>query len=118
MCLRSSLRSVISFPDHSSCRCNAVRARTGHEYQGRSTAADALLLWMQGPRTVVINKAYVACPGDAPGPAVVVSSGANWGDVYTAVAPYYDVVGGSSRTGAHRAVASFSRMYGATCLNR
>ncbi len=55
---------------------------SGHEFQGRSTAANALLLWMHELTGITVHDSYTACPGDVPGPAITVSAGNNWGDVY------------------------------------
>ena len=71
---------------------------SGHEFQGRSTAAGALLIWMYKYKNISINENYTACSGDPSVPAVIVTGSAAWGEVYAAVAPKYGVVGGSART--------------------
>lgn len=70
--------------------------RSGHEYQGRSTAADALLLWTHALRGITTSATFAACAGDAPVPAITSKPGDAWGDVY-AVADSLGaaVVGGS-----------------------
>jgi FAD/FMN-containing dehydrogenase len=75
----------------------AVKA-SGHEIQGRSTAAGALLVWLRGLKGFAVQPAFAACPGDAPGPAVSAGPGDSYGDLYAALDPLYTVVGGSART--------------------
>lgn len=70
---------------------------TGHDFQGRSTAAGALMIWMHTYTGVSIATTS-ACPGDTPIPAITVLGGTSWGTVYDALPPQYGVVGGSSRT--------------------
>jgi FAD/FMN-containing dehydrogenase len=68
---------------------------TGHEYQGRSTAANALLIWVHGLRGVAFDAALALC-GGAPEPAMSAAPGDSWGDVYAAAdAAGVTVVGGS-----------------------
>lgn len=71
---------------------------SGHEFQGRSTAAGALMVWMHTYTGVTTQPAFSACEGDAAQAAVTVLGGTQWGDVYDAVRPEYVVVGGSSRS--------------------
>jgi FAD/FMN-containing dehydrogenase len=73
---------------------------TGHDYQGRSTAAGALAIWLHNMNDVEVVEAFVACPGDKPRPAVTVQPGAGYGDVYDLLTAggKYAVVGGSART--------------------
>jgi FAD/FMN-containing dehydrogenase len=71
---------------------------TGHDFQGRSTAPNALLLWLHTLQGISINTSYAACPQQAPAPAVTTHPGDAWGAVYDAVLPNYGVVGGSART--------------------
>ena len=72
---------------------------SGHEFAGRSTAPNALLLWMHHYKGISLDENYVACPGDTPGPALTVHAGNNWGDVYTYLnSTQYEIVGGSART--------------------
>ena len=47
----------------------AVKA-TGHDYQGRSTAAGALLVWLHGMASITVDEAFVPCKGDTPRAAV------------------------------------------------
>jgi len=73
---------------------------SGHEYQGRSTAPNALLVWTHKFTGVKINENYKACRNSQPVPAVKVLSGTPWGVVYETVAQtnQYAVVGGVSQT--------------------
>ena len=59
---------------------------TGHDYYGRSTAPDALMLWMHQMREVAVDDAFVpsGCTTAAV-PAVRVGAGARWLEVYRAV---------------------------------
>jgi len=69
---------------------------SGHEYQGRSAGADALLVWLHDLTDVHFDAAFAACPGDAPAPAIATAPGASWGAAYTvADANKVVVVGGS-----------------------
>jgi len=68
---------------------------TGHEYQARSTAADALLVWLHGLRGVAFDAAFAPC-GGAGEAAMTARPGDSWGDVYAAAdAARVTVVGGS-----------------------
>ncbi|HEU4734377.1 MAG TPA: FAD-binding protein, partial [Kofleriaceae bacterium] len=61
---------------------------TGHDYLGRSSAPDSLLIWTHRMRQVTVHDAFVArgCPGEARGvPAVTVEAGARWIEAYRAV---------------------------------
>jgi len=71
---------------------------SGHEIQGRSTAAGALLVWLRGLKDYALLPAYAACAGDAPGSAASAGPGDSYGDLYAALDPRFTVVGGSART--------------------
>jgi FAD/FMN-containing dehydrogenase len=72
---------------------------SGHDYQGRSTAGNALLVWTHTIRGFSVNKAFTtACAGDTPRPAVTTSPGNSYGELYDALSPAYTLVGGSART--------------------
>jgi len=71
---------------------------SGHEIQGRSTAAGALLIWLAGLRGVALEPAFAACAGDAPVAAVSAGPGDSYGDLYARLDPAAIVVGGSART--------------------
>jgi FAD/FMN-containing dehydrogenase len=97
---------------------------SGHEFQGRSTAAGALLVWLHEWAELTINDAFLACPGDAPASAVTVTSGTTYGAVYNALLPTATIVGGSARTvsaaGGHALGGGhsfLSPMYGLTVDN-
>lgn len=79
----------------------AVVKATGHEYQGRSTAAGSLLVWLHNLKgfNMSISQGFAACPGDVPIPAITTSPGNGWGDLYAALNNSgWAVVGGSART--------------------
>lgn len=72
---------------------------TGHDYNGRSTAANALMVWLHNFNGVTVEEAFAACDGDVPVPAVTaLGGGTTWGQVYAALPAQYNVVGGSART--------------------
>jgi FAD/FMN-containing dehydrogenase len=61
---------------------------TGHDYLGRSSAADSLLIWTHHMRKVEVVDAFVphGCPAStAAVPAVNVEAGARWLEAYQAV---------------------------------
>jgi FAD/FMN-containing dehydrogenase len=69
---------------------------SGHEYQGRSAGADALLVWLHALDAVTTLASFAPCAGDAPVPALAAGPGAPWGKVYDAAdAARVNVVGGS-----------------------
>lgn len=69
---------------------------TGHEYQGRSAGANALLVWVKSLAGVTVDPHFAACPGDAPRPALTARPGSSWGEAYRAAdAAGVVVVGGS-----------------------
>ena len=69
---------------------------TGHEYQGRSTGANALLIWTHALRGARFDAAFSACPAAAAAPAVTTSPGTAWGEVYALASSHrVTVVGGS-----------------------
>ena len=92
----ADISTALSFAAQRNIR--VVIKTTGHEFQGRSTVAGALLIWMYNYKNIQIVENYTACPGNSSVPAVIVTGGAAWGEVYAAVAPKYGVVGGSART--------------------
>lgn len=71
---------------------------SGHEIQGRSTAAGALLVWLAGLRGITLEPAFAACAGDTPVAAVSAGPGDSYGDLYALLDPAAIVVGGSART--------------------
>jgi len=77
-------------------RLRVVVKSSGHEYQGRSTGAAALLLWTHALQGAAYEADFAACPAAAPAPAVHTRPGTSWGQVYAlADAARVTVVGGS-----------------------
>jgi FAD/FMN-containing dehydrogenase len=61
---------------------------TGHDYLGRSTAPDSLLVWTHAMRDITVEDAFVphGCPSPPAGvPAVTVGAGTRWLEAYQAV---------------------------------
>ena len=73
---------------------------TGHEYQGRSTAKDALLIWTHGLKGISTSPSFSACDDlGRPGPAITTRPGDVWGEAYAAAKAFgggHTVVGGSA----------------------
>jgi len=69
-------------------RLRLVIKGTGHDYYGRSSAPDSLLVWTHRMRRITVHDSFVArgCPGAGPGvPAVTAEAGARWIEAYQAV---------------------------------
>jgi FAD/FMN-containing dehydrogenase len=101
---------------------------TGHDYLGRSSAPDALLIWTHRMRDVTVHDAWVATGAAAgePGmPAVTVGAGTRWLEAYLALAQHgrYVQGGGCTTVGAAGGFTqgggfgSFSRRYGTAAGN-
>jgi len=59
---------------------------TGHDYLGRSSAPDSLLIWTHAMREIAVNDAFVGAGCTAPGvPAVSVGAGTRWLEAYQEV---------------------------------
>lgn len=59
---------------------------TGHDYLGRSNAADSLLVWTHRLRDLTSHDAFVPVGGSGPGvPAISAGGGAVWLEVYDEV---------------------------------
>ena len=59
---------------------------TGHDYLGRSNAADSLLVWTHKMRAVTVHDAFTPAGGTGTGvPAVTVQAGTRWLEAYEAV---------------------------------
>lgn len=75
---------------------------TGHEYQGRSTAKDALLIWMHRLKGIEADPTFSACDDlGQPGPALTTRPGDTWGEAYAVAKGFnggHTVVGGSAVT--------------------
>jgi FAD/FMN-containing dehydrogenase len=95
----------------------------GHSYQGTSSSADSLLIWMRAMNRITLHDAFVphGCAGIvAPQPAVTVGAGAIWLHVYDAVttrAGRYVQGGGCTTVGVAGLIqsggfGSFSKRYG------
>lgn len=70
-------------------RLKLVIKGTGHDYLGRSNAADSLMVWTHRMRETKVEEAF-ACAGaphsEAAIPAVTVGAGTRWLEAYRAVA--------------------------------
>ena len=72
---------------------------SGHDMQGRSTGADALLVWLSALDAVVVHAdGFRACAGDTATAAVTAQPGATAGALQAALGDTYVVVTGSART--------------------
>ncbi|HWM85746.1 MAG TPA: FAD-binding protein [Kofleriaceae bacterium] len=60
---------------------------TGHDYLGRSSAPDSLLVWTHAMRDITMHDAFVArgCAGTSATPAVSVGAGTRWLEAYQEV---------------------------------
>jgi FAD/FMN-containing dehydrogenase len=102
-------------------RLRLVVKGTGHDYLGRSSAAEALTLWTHHMREVTVHDAFVPAGSSGPGvPAVSVGAGTRWLEVYQAVSARgrYAQGGGCTSVGAAGGFTqgggfgSFSKRYG------
>lgn len=76
-----------------------VIKNTGHDYMGRSTAADSLLLWLHNMKNMNLIEQYTSCTGETILNAIRLSAGVQWGEVYTWLSAYNLIaVGGASGT--------------------
>jgi len=69
-------------------RLRLVVKGTGHDYLGRSSAPDSLLVWTHKLRKVTVRDAFVpqGCPAAQPAvPAVTVEAGTRWLEAYQEV---------------------------------
>ena len=99
----------------------------GHSYQGRSNAADSLLVWTRHMNDVTVENGFVpgGCHGVAPLRAVHCGSGATWIQAYDAVTTRggaYVQGGGCTTVGVAGLVqsggfGSFSKHYGTAAGN-
>ncbi|CAF0931701.1 unnamed protein product [Rotaria sordida] len=71
---------------------------TGHDYLGRSTAADSLLLWLHYMKTITLEQ-YTSCTGENISNAVRIGAGVQWGEAYAWLSTYNLIaIGGASPT--------------------
>lgn len=97
---------------------------TGHDYLGRSNAANSLLVWTHKMKRIDVHDAFIprGAPGETEGvPAVSVEAGVRWGEVYQVVTTEhgrYVQGGGCTSVGAAGGFlqgggfGSFSKQYG------
>jgi len=72
---------------------------SGHDMQGRSTGAGALLVWLAALDAVAVHAdGFRACDGDAATPAVTAQPGATAGALQAALGDTFVIVTGSART--------------------
>ncbi|CAF3756681.1 unnamed protein product [Rotaria socialis] len=72
---------------------------TGHDYLGRSTAADSLLLWVHHMKNMSLLEQYKLCTGESISNAIRLDAGVQWGEVYSWLANYKLIaIGGISST--------------------
>jgi FAD/FMN-containing dehydrogenase len=101
---------------------------TGHDYLGRSSDPDALLIWTHRMRDVTVHDAFVPAgspAGTTGGPAITVGAGTRWLEAYQALLPFdrYVQGGGCLTVGAAGGFiqgggfGSLSRRYGTAAGN-
>jgi hypothetical protein len=101
---------------------------TGHDYLGRSRAADSLMIWTHRMREVTVHDGFVPAgspAGEAGVPAITVGAGARWLEAYQALLPFgrYVQGGGCVTVGAAGGFiqgggfGSLSRRYGTAAGN-
>ncbi|CAF3941543.1 unnamed protein product [Rotaria sordida] len=72
---------------------------TGHDYLGRSTAADSLLLWLHYMKTMTLIEQYTSCTDENISNAIRLDAGVQWGEVYVWLSTYNLIaIGGASPT--------------------
>jgi FAD/FMN-containing dehydrogenase len=102
---------------------------TGHDYLGRSSSAESLLLWTHRMSEITVHDSFIptGCVPESGGgiPAVTVGAGVRWLDVYQRLAPLgrYVQGGGCTTVGAAGGFTqgggfgSFSRRFGTAAGN-
>jgi FAD/FMN-containing dehydrogenase len=102
---------------------------TGHDYLGRSSAPDSLLVWTHAMRKITVHDAFVprGCAAAQPGtPAVSVEAGTRWLEAYQTVTGEhgrYVQGGGCTSVGAAGGFVqgggfgSWSKKYGTAAAN-
>ncbi|CAM2726255.1 unnamed protein product [Rotaria socialis] len=72
---------------------------TGHDYLGRSTAPDSLLLWLHYMKSMTLIEQYISCTGENVANAIRLGAGVQWGEVYAWLSTYNLIaIGGASIT--------------------
>jgi len=90
----SDVQKALSFAISHNIRI--VIKSSGHEYQGRSTGRDALLIWMHAFKGISYNPSFSSCSSQEPVQALTSAPGDSWGEVYAvADSNHVEVVGGS-----------------------
>ena len=99
---------------------------TGHDYLGRSSAPESLLIWTHRMREITMHDAFRPAGTDDPGvPAISVGAGTRWLEAYQAATAHgrYVQGGGCVSVGAAGGFpqgggfGSFSRRYGTAAGN-
>ncbi|HEY6428818.1 MAG TPA: FAD-binding oxidoreductase, partial [Acidimicrobiales bacterium] len=101
---------------------------TGHDYLGRSSAPDSLLIWTHRMPEITVHNTFRPSGAGESGPAVpavTVGAGVRWLEAYQALAPHgrYVQGGGCTSVGAAGGFTqgggfgSFSRRYGTAAGN-
>jgi FAD/FMN-containing dehydrogenase len=101
---------------------------TGHDYLGRSSAPDSLLVWTHHMREVVVHDAFEISGGGgtrAPVPAITVGAGTRWLEAYVEATARSRYVQGGGCTSVGAAggftqgggFGSFSRRFGTAAGN-
>jgi len=108
------------------CGVGLVIKGAGHDYLGRSSAPESLLIWTHRMREVTVHDAFRPAGTDGPGvPAISVGAGTRWLEAYQAAAGHgrYVQGGGCVTVGAAGGFpqgggfGSFSRRYGTAAGN-
>ena len=72
--------AAVKFCDKHNIRISVKTS--GHDYNGRSTASDSLLIFMHDWKGIEWHQSFdTGCPGTVRGPAVNVNGGVAWGDL-------------------------------------
>lgn len=72
---------------------------TGHDYLGRSTAADSLLIWLHHMKNKTLIDQYTSCTGAIVSKVIRLEAGVQWGEVYRWLSTYNLIaIGGASST--------------------
>ena len=99
---------------------------TGHDYLGRASAPESLLIWTHRMREITMHDAFRPAGTDGPGvPAITVGAGTRWLEAYQAATVHGKYVqgGGCVSVGAAGGFpqgggfGSFSRRYGTAAGN-